>query len=271
VIVTLRRNIGTVLIAASLVVVLLVAFIVALEEEKLHLLALDLTVYLFAITLTVFVVERMVAWREERRWLVAKNWLYMMLLETIDDLLKELLPATLPQEEGLQTEERVTVYEVTGERIHFGEAVAYSSLRLLIGPNDKDLQSHIIRYATELGPPRYTELARAALSDARGQVRDMLSTSGPLLEAEITAMVMSFDQAIAAAARYLDTAASMRDEKLGDSSYRGGEVSTAQRTSEADQELAFVTGIIVESVVSSAMKPKAWLENEMLNREGQSL
>src|SRR5919202_5199077 len=121
----------------------------------------------------------------------------MILPETIGDLLKELLPATLPQEEGLQTEERVTVYEVTGERIHFGEAVAYSSLRLLVGPDDKDLQSHIMRYSEELGAPRYTELARAALSDARWQVRDMLSTSGPLLEAEITAMLMSFDQAIA--------------------------------------------------------------------------
>jgi hypothetical protein len=81
---------------------------------------------------------------------------------------------------------------------------------------------------------------------------------------------MSFDQAIAAAIRHVDSAASMRNEKLEDSSHHDGEVSTTQRTSEADQELTFVTSIIVESVVDSAIKPKAWLENEMLNREGQS-
>ena len=98
----------------------------------------------------------------------------------------------------------------------------------------------------------------------------MLATSGQLLEADITAMVMSFDQAIAAAIRHVDSAASMRNEKLEDSSHHDGEVSTTQRTREADQELTFVTSIIVESVVDSAIKPKAWLENEMLNREGQS-
>jgi hypothetical protein len=62
----------------------------------------------------------------------------------------------------------------------------------------------------------------------------------------------------------------MRNEKLEDGSYHDGEASTTQRTTEADNELAFVSSIIVESVVDSAMKPKAWLEVEMLNREGQS-
>jgi hypothetical protein len=81
---------------------------------------------------------------------------------------------------------------------------------------------------------------------------------------------MSFDQAIAAAMRHLDSAANMRNEKLEDSSHLDGEASTTQRTREADNELAFVDSIIVEAVVDSAIKPKAWLENEMLNREGQS-
>jgi len=101
----------------------------------------------------------------------------------------------------------------------------------------------------------------------------MLATSGQLLEADITAMVMSFDQAIAAAIRHVDSAASMRKEKLEkmeDSPLHDGEVSTTQSTREADRELTFVSSIIVESVVDSAIKPKAWLENEMLNREGQS-
>jgi hypothetical protein len=62
----------------------------------------------------------------------------------------------------------------------------------------------------------------------------------------------------------------MRNEKLEDASYRDGEASTKQKTREADHELAFVSSIIVESVVDSAIKPKAWLENEMLNWEGQS-
>ncbi len=264
-----RRNIGTVLVAAALIVILLVAFILALAQDKLPELALSLTVYLFATTLAVFVIGRMLAWREKRRWNPAKDWLYMILLETIDNLLKELLPAAVPRE-GVETDEELDVYEVVGERIHFGETVAYSPLRLLDSPDEKDLQSHINWYASELGPLRYVELARAALTDARAQVRDMLATSGQLLEADITSMVMSFDQAIAAAMRHLDSAASMRNEKVEDASYRDGEVSTKQKTREADHELAFVSSIIVESVVDSAVKPKAWLENEMLNWEGQS-
>jgi hypothetical protein len=267
--VMIRRNIGTILVAASIIVILLVAFILARAQHKLPELGLDLIVYLFATTLTVFVVGRLLAWREERRWVVAKDWLHMLLLETIDDLLKELLPAAVPRE-GAENDEEVTVYEVAGERIHFGETVAHSALRLSVRPGEKDLQSHIFWYASELGPPRYAELARAALSDAREQVRDMLATSGQLLEADITAMVMSFDQAIAAAIRHVNSAASLRNEKVEDSPFHDGEVSTTRRTIEADRELAFISSILVESVVDSAIKPKAWLENEMLNREGQS-
>jgi hypothetical protein len=267
--VMVRGNSSTFLIAASVIAILFVAFILALAQHKLPQLALDLIVYLFGTTLAVFVVGRVLAWREARQWLAAKDWLYLILLETIDDLLKELLPATVPRE-GVGTDEKTAVYEVTGERIHFGETVAYSPLRLLVSAGEKDLQSHIYWYATQLGPPRYVELANEALSDAREQVRDMLATSGQLLEADITSMVMSFDQAIAAAIRHLDSAANMRNEKLEDASDRDGEASTMERTTEADDELAFVSSIIVESVVDSAMKPKAWLEIEMLNREGQS-
>ena len=264
-----RRNISTVLVAVAVIVILLVAFILALVQDKLPELALDLIVYLFAITFTVFVVGRLLAWREGRRWNVAKDWLYLILLETIDDLLKELLPAAVPRE-GVETDEIITVYEVAGERIHFGETVAFSPLQLLVSPGEKDLQSHIFWYAHERGPTRYAELARAALSDTREQVGDMLATSGQLLEADITAMIISFDQAMAAAIGHLDSAANMRNEKLEDASYRDGEASTTQRTREADHELTFVNSIIVESVVDSAIKPKAWLEIEMLNREGQS-
>jgi hypothetical protein len=267
--VMVRGNIGTFLIAAAVIVILFVAFILALAQDKLPELALDLTVYLFGTTLAVFVVGRVLAWREARQWLAAKDWLYLILLETIDDLLKELLPATVPRE-GVETDEELAVYEVVGERIHFGETVAYSPLRLLDSPGEKDLQSHIYWYTMELGPPRYADLANEALSDAREQVRDMLATSGQLLEADITSMVMSFDQAIAAAIRHLDSAANLRNEKLEDASNGDGEASTTHRTTEADNELAFVSSIIVESVVDSAMKPKAWLETEMLNREGQS-
>ena len=140
----------------------------------------------------------------------------------------------------------------------------------MVSPEEKDLQSYASWYASELGPPRYVDLAKAAMSDAREQVRDMLATSGQLLEADITFMVMSFDQAIAAAMRHLDSAASMRNEKVEDISHRDGEASTTLLVQEADRELAFVSSIIVESVVDSALKPKAWLENEMLNWEGQS-
>ena len=153
-----RRNIGTILIAAAVIVTLLVAFILARAQDKLPELGLDLIVYLFATTLAVFVIGRILAWRERRRWIVAKDWLHMILLETIDDLLKVLLPAAVPQE-GVENNEEVTVYEVAGERIHFGETVAFSPLQMLVSPGEKDLQSHIFWYATELGPLRYVELA----------------------------------------------------------------------------------------------------------------
>src|SRR5215210_5831444 len=134
-----RRNIGTVLVAAAVIVILLVAFILARAQDKLPELFLDLSVYLFATTLAVFIIGRMLAWREKRRWIVAKDWLHMILLETIDDLLKELLPAAVPRE-GVEANEEVAVYEVAGERIHFGETVAYSTLQLFVRPGEKDLQ-----------------------------------------------------------------------------------------------------------------------------------
>jgi hypothetical protein len=264
-----HRYTGAFLVAAALIGLLLIAFLLSLAQDKLPELALTLTVYLFTTILAVFVIERMVAWREGRRWNAAKDWVYMILLETIDDLLKELLPAAVPRE-GVETDEEVTVYEVVGERIHFGETVAYSPLQLLVSPGEKDLQSHIFWYAGELGPPRYAELTNAALSDVKGRVRDMLATSGQLLEADIASIVMSFDQAIAAAVRHLDSAVNMRNEKVEGASQLDGEAPTEQRTREADNELAFVSSIIVESVVDSAIKPKAWLEDEMLNWEGQS-
>jgi hypothetical protein len=266
----IRRNVGVVLTATAIITLLLVAFSLALAQDKLPELALELIVYLFAITLAVFVVGRALVWREKRRWLAAKSWLHMILLETIDDLLKELLPATVPQE-GVETEERIAVYEVTGQPIHFGEAVAYGSLRLLVSPDDKELQSHIIWYAEKLEPPRYADLARAALSDARQQIRDTFGSSARLMEADITAMLISFEQAALAAIRHLDSAASMRDRKLEeDASHLDGEESTKQSTEEADRQLAFATSIIVESVVNSAIKPKAWLEDQMHTRGGQS-
>ena len=264
-----RRHISTIMVAAILIVLLLVAFILSLAQDKLPELALSLTVYVFATTLAVFGIARFFAWREERRWNAAKDWLYIILLETIDDLLKELLPATVPRE-SVEADEDITIYEVVGERIHFGETVAYSPLQLLVGPDTKDMQSHINRYASDLGSPRYVVLAKEAMSDAREQVRGMLATSGQLLEADITSMLMSFDQAIATTMKHLDSAASMRNEKSEEISHRGGEASTTQLVQEADRELAFVSSIIVESLVDSAIKPKTWLENEMLYWEDQS-
>jgi len=265
----IRRNPGTVVVATVLVALFLLALVLARAQGKLPLLALDLTEHLFGIVLAVFVLERMLAWREERRWLTAKNWLYLLLLETIDDLLKQLLPATVAQGVA-ETEGDITVYEVTGERIHFGESVAYSLLQLLVSPDEKDLQSHISWYARQLGPPRYADLAREALADTREQIRDTFRSSARLMEGDITAMLIGFEQAALAAINHLESAASMRDEKVEDTSYRDGEASAKRRMREADHELAFASSIIVESVVDSAIKPKAWLEDQIHSREGRS-
>ena len=265
----IRRNLGTVVVAVALAGLFLLALVLARAQGKLPLLALDLTEHLFGIVLAVFVLERILTWREERRWLAAKNWLYLLLLETIDDLLKQLLPATVAQGVA-ETDGDITVYEVTGESVHFGETVAYSPLQLLVSPNEKDLQSHISWYARELGPPRYADLAREALADTREQIRDTFGSSARLMEGDITAMLIGFEQAALAAIRHLESAASMRDEKVEDESYRDGEASAKRRMAEADHELAFACSIIVESVVHSAIKPKAWLEDQIHSWEGRS-
>jgi hypothetical protein len=264
----IRRNAGTIIVATALLVLFLAALALARAQEKLPMLVLDLTEHLFGIILAVFVFERVLAWREERRWLGAKRWLHMILLEVIDDLLRQLLPAAVPRE-GEEPDGEVRVYEVTGERVHFGEVLAYGLLRLLVRPDEKDLQSHVLWYVREMDPQRYADLARAALSKAREQIRDTFGSSARLMEADITVMLMNFEQAIVAAMRHLDSAVSMRNERLEEASCLDGE-SAPQKMREADHQLAFTTSIVVESVVSSAMKPKAWLEAQLHGREGES-
>ena len=272
-----RLNAGAVAVAIAVVTLGLLALIVARAQGMLPALALDLTEHLFGIVLAVFVFERMLAWREERRWLAAKNWLYMILLETIDDLLKELLPARVPPMQSPQKKKmngEIGVYEVTAERVHFGEAVAYSPLRLLLSPDDRDLQSYIRWYIHTVGPPRYVDLARAALSDAREQIRDMFGSSARLMEAEITAMLISFEQAALAAIRHLESARNMREQKLEEEEEGGGgseELVRQRAQQEADEQLAFVSSIIVESVVDSAIKPKGWLEAQIHDQEERRL
>jgi hypothetical protein len=262
----IRRNVGTILVATALVTLFLVALVLARAQHKLPLLALDLTEHLFGVILAVFVFERVLAWREERRWVAAKKWMYMILLETIDNLLRQLLPAAVPKEE---TDGETTVYEAIGTRVHFGEVVAYSLLRLLVGPEDKDFQSHVFWFAKELESPRYASLAKTALAEAREQIRDTFGSSARLMEADITAMLMNFEQAIVVAMGHVDSAISMRDEQLEDASYLDEE-SAKQKIREADDQLAFTTSIVLESVVSSAMKPKAWLEDQLHRREDES-
>src|SRR3712207_9025642 len=96
----MRRNFGLVVVASALAALFFLALAVARAQGHLPVLALDFTEHLFGIVLAVFVFERMLAWREARQWLAAKDWLYLILLETIDDLLKGLLPAPVPREEA---------------------------------------------------------------------------------------------------------------------------------------------------------------------------
>jgi hypothetical protein len=263
----IRRNVGTVLVVIALVLLSLIALGIARTIGHLPELAIYITEDLFGIVLAVFVLERVLARREERRWLAAKKWLYMILLEAIDDLLKQLLPAAVPEEE---TDGETTVYEVTGERVRFGEVVAYGLLKLLVSPGGKDLQSHVFWHARELEPLRYASLAKAALSNAHEQIRDTFGSSARLMDADITAMLMNFEQAIGAAMGHMDSAISMRDERLEQASHLDDEEAAEQKVRDADHQLAFAASIIVESVVSSAMKPKAWLEAQLHPREGRS-
>jgi hypothetical protein len=260
----IRRNVGTVLVATAIVLLLLIALGIARTIDHLPELAIYITEDLLGIMLAVFVLERVLARREERRWLAAKKWMYVILLETIDDLLRRLLPSAVPGEE---TDGETPVYEVTGKRVHFGEVVAYGLLRLLVSPGDKDLQSHVFWYAEELEPLEYASRAKAAMADAREQIRDTFASSARLMEADITAMLMNLEQAIMAAIEHMDSAISMRNDRIEGEPPLDGE-KPAKQVRETDHQLAFTTSIIVESVVSSAIKPKAWLEAQLHHREG---
>lgn len=266
----IRRNVGTILVVTVLVLLFLVAFGIARTVDHLPELAIYLTEDLFGIVLAVFVLERVLARREERRWLGAKRWLHMILLEAIDDLLRRLLPAAVPKEEGEEADGEITVYEATGARIHFGEVFGYGLLRLLIKPGDKHLQSYVLWYAKELEPPRYASLAKASLSNARQQIRDAFGSSARLIEADITDMLMNFERAIAIAIEHIDSATSMRDKHLEDALSLDNEQLAKQKIREADHQLALTTSIVVESVISSAMKPKAWFEDQLHRREDGS-
>src|SRR5688500_4426335 len=124
----MRRNFGLVVVASALAALFLLALALARAQGHLPVLALDFTEHLFGIVLAVFVFERMLAWREARQWLAAKDWLYLILLETVDDLLKGLLPATVPREEA-GTEESTAGHEVTGGRLAGWETGGCRALR----------------------------------------------------------------------------------------------------------------------------------------------
>src|SRR3712207_9291358 len=114
-----------VMVVAALVALFVPAVVLARAQHHLPLLALDLTEHLFGIVLAVFVFERMLAWREERRWVAAKDWLYMLPLENIDGRLKPVLPPTGGRGEGADGGGENSVYESTGERVHLRGGVAH--------------------------------------------------------------------------------------------------------------------------------------------------
>ena len=137
----------------------------------------------------------------------------MILLETIDDLLKELLPAAVPQE-GIETEEELTVYQVTGERIHFGEIVAYSSLQLLVRPGEGSAVPHLlVRHG--IGTATIRGVGEGSFVRGPRTGKGYVGEFWSVIRSRHRAMVMSFDQAIAAAIRHLDSAAYIRNEKVG--------------------------------------------------------
>ena len=148
-----RRNSSLVAVTVALAALLLLALILASALGELPVLALDFTEHLFGIVLAVFVFERMLAWREARQWLAAKDWLYLILLETIDDLLKGLLPAAVPREEAV-ADERTAGYGVTGEPVHLCGLACYPPLRLLGRAGGEELLHHILWFRTVLGPRR---------------------------------------------------------------------------------------------------------------------
>ena len=108
------------------------------------------------------------------------------------------------------------------------------------------------------------------MTGAREQIRETFGSSARLMEADITTMLISLEQAALSAIRHLDSAAGIREERSYDASHPDDEASAKRRTPQADRELAFAISIIVESVVDSAIKPKAWLDDEVHRREGQS-
>ena len=170
----------------------------------------------------------------------------LILLETIDDLLIVLpLPSSQGRGRDGQGSHRL---RSSRRRIHFGETVAYSSLRLLVSPGER-ICSPIFSGT----PANWTGKIRSWpgwLSDARAQV-GYVGHVWSVTRGRHYGHGDEFRPGVAAAIRMWTQpqACETKSWKIRRFTIKK---STTQRIREADRELAFVTSFIVESVVDSA-------------------
>ena len=120
------------MVAAAVIVILLVAFILARAQDKLPELGLDLIVSLCD---HAYRVCRRAAARLARRTPVDRGKGLATYAPARDDRRPpERAAPCRSSSRRVENDEEVTVYEVAGERIHFGETVAYGALRLSVRP-----------------------------------------------------------------------------------------------------------------------------------------
>jgi hypothetical protein len=109
---------------------------------------LNLGAELFGIIATVFVIERVLAWRETKRWQHARNWVYGDVLETVDKLLMALLPEEAEIKNETEEKKTVRLYEIR-KTVVFGDDAWVSEYRLRLGHTGNPLVPNTLRFLVD--------------------------------------------------------------------------------------------------------------------------
>ena len=139
-------------------------------------LLLNLIAEVIGIIATVFIVDRLIQRREEKRWLPSKHHAYAKLLETIGNLLND----TLPQE----------VKKPSSEMYMYGNVGAFPKIELGL---DEPMSPTLLP-SIEQGIELHKQFDTEIVSRARQEIEDILDQRAFLLDPELLTLVLELDR-----------------------------------------------------------------------------
>ncbi len=172
-------------------------------EVALSDLLLNLSAEIFGIVVTVFVIERIIAWRESRAWLPARRGLHEKLLDIITDLMRDLTQGMDPPNLG---GEDVSVDERNKRLRDIEEQLRRRYVTSAAGPIISQLRSGRRSRVPkrELSAPY--DRVKGSLTKARVRLSEAMDVSAALLEAELLAMLQVLEREISGALADIDDA-----------------------------------------------------------------